>query len=90
MAFDARKVQPPDADTDFTHIKDTVATVVTGRGQIVEWRNSKVTVFEKDNDGKEKRTRLPHNADGRLKVEEGWKLYIAEGKFLEFDERDLL
>jgi hypothetical protein len=85
QAFDAHKVQPPNTDIDFTNVKDTVATVVTGRGQTVEWRNSNVTVFEKDNEGKERRTRLTQNENGGLKVEEGWELYIAKGKFLELD-----
>ena len=85
MTFDANKVQPPNANIDFTHVKDNVATVVTGRGQTVEWRNSSVTVFEKDKEGKEKRTRLPNNENGGIIVEEGWELYIAKGKFVEFD-----
>ncbi|KAG9381624.1 hypothetical protein A1F94_007278 [Pyrenophora tritici-repentis] len=85
MAFDAGKVQPPNEDIDFTDVKDNVARVVTGRGQRVEWRNSSVTVFEKDQEGNEKRTRLPHIENGGLIVEEGWELYIAKGKFVELD-----
>ena len=75
----------PSCLDDFTHVKDNVATVVTGRGQTVEWRNSSVTVFEKDKEGKEKRTRLPNNENGGIIVEQGWELYIASGKFVEFD-----
>jgi hypothetical protein len=51
----------------------------------VEWRNSYVTVFEKDKEGKQKRTRLPDNENGGLRVEEGWELYIASGKVMELD-----
>jgi hypothetical protein len=78
-------VQPPNADVDFTHVKDNAVTVVTGRGQTVEWRNSYVTVFEKDKEGKQKGTGLPDNENGGLRVEEGWELYIAKGKFMELN-----
>jgi hypothetical protein len=78
-------VQPPNADVDFTHVKNNAATIVKGRGQTVEWRNSYVTVFEKDKEGKQKRTRLPDNENGGLRVEEGWELYIASGKVMELD-----
>jgi hypothetical protein len=78
-------VQPPNADVDFTHVKNNTATIVKGRGQTVEWRNSYVTVFEKDMEGKQKRTRLPDHENGGLRVEEGWELYIASGKVMELD-----
>lgn len=51
----------------------------------MEWRNSSVTVFKKDREGKEKRTRLLHNKNRRIIVKLGWELYIAQGKFVELD-----
>jgi len=83
QAFDASKVQPPNPDTDFTDVKANTVKLVKGRGQIVEWRGSSVTVFEKDNEGKEKGTSLYNDNNGKLEVEVGWQLYIVQGKFVE-------
>jgi hypothetical protein len=86
QAFDRqRDVKPPDYDTDFTNVAENKAQVVEGRGQEVEWRQSSVTVIETDDQGKQKYTSLPDHKEGRLRVKEGWKLYIIEGKFCERD-----
>jgi hypothetical protein len=56
---------------------------VEGRGQTIEWRESKVTIFVKDSEGKQEGTALEHNPEGQLMLEPGWTLYIAGGKFVE-------
>ena len=83
QAFDVGKVQRANPDRDFRNVKENTIETVEGRGQIIEWRNSMVTVYEKDNEGKQKGTALYDNLEGQLKVEIGWELYIAGGKFVE-------
>jgi hypothetical protein len=84
QAFDRqRDVEPPNYDTDFTNVKENKASVVDGRGQEVEWRQSSVTVIETDDQGNPTYTSLPNNEDGRLTVKKGWKLYIIKGRFCE-------
>jgi hypothetical protein len=86
QAFDVGKVQPPNPDQDFTNVKENTIQTVQGRGWIIEWRNSKVTVYEKDNEGKRKGTALRSHSDGQLRVDVSWELYIAGGKFIEIEE----
>jgi hypothetical protein len=55
---------------------------VEGRGKTIEWRNSKVTIYVEDSEGKQEGTALKDNLQGQLMLETGWKLYIAGGKFV--------
>lgn len=57
--------------------------MITGRGQMVYWQGSNVTVIEKDNEGKEQYRRLVGMRNGQGRVESGTKLYITEGKVKE-------
>jgi hypothetical protein len=60
--------------------------VLEGQDITIEWRSSKVTVFEKDEkdeQGKPKRTALPTKEDGGiLKIQQDWTVWIAGGKFV--------
>jgi hypothetical protein len=80
-----RDVEPPNYDNDFTDVEENKAQLVDGRGQMVEWRQSSVTVIETDDQGKPKYTKLPDDEDGILRVKIGWQLYITKGKFCERD-----
>jgi hypothetical protein len=56
---------------------------VTGSGKEVQWKDSDVTVVEKDTDGKEHLTSLSGWRDGSLTVNSGMSLYIVGGKYKE-------
>jgi hypothetical protein len=83
QAFDFSKVQPVNPDRDFTHAENNVVTEVYGYGQKIERKGSCVIVYVKDKEGEWKGTALRDEREGQLIVEEGWKLAIGGGKFLE-------
>ena len=56
---------------------------VEGSGKEVQWKNSYVTVIEKDSDGKEHFTSLSNWLDGSLILNTGTSLYIAGGQYKE-------
>jgi hypothetical protein len=56
---------------------------VKGSGKEVQWKDSHVTVYEKDSDGKEQSTYLLGRRDGSLILKSGMSMYIAGGQFKE-------
>jgi hypothetical protein len=83
QAFNTSDVQPADPDTDFAEVEDNTVEVLEGHNQTIEWRSSKVTVFEKDEQGNTMRTALLTKEDGGiLKIQQGWTVWIAGGKFI--------
>ncbi|UPX14631.1 uncharacterized protein EKO05_0005108 [Ascochyta rabiei] len=81
MAFNPDNVKPLDANTDFSNVKVNGVSWVKGSGKEVQWKDSDVTVIEKDSDGKEHLTSLSSWRDGSLTVSSGMSLYIAGGQF---------
>ncbi|KAF2023105.1 hypothetical protein EK21DRAFT_95184 [Setomelanomma holmii] len=77
MAFDLDNVKPLDPNTDFSNIKVNDVSWVEGSGKEVQWKNSDVTVIEKDSDGKEHFKPLSSGRDGSLMLNSGMSLYIA-------------
>jgi hypothetical protein len=57
--------------------------MITGKGAVVYWKGSNVTVYEKDNEGKEQTRKLVGMPDGQGIVEYGTKLYVTDGKVKE-------
>lgn len=86
QAFQLSDVESPDSATDFTNVQDNTVNIVKGRGQVVEWKLSSVTVIEKEDVGNKKNTPLKNNMNGSLRVKTNWELYIVGGKFVERDE----
>lgn len=58
-------------------------TLITGRGQNVYWKESNVSVIEKDSDGQEQTRRLVDMPTGEGVVESGTELYVTDGKVTE-------
>jgi len=80
MAFEVAELDPT---IDFQDALANVATMVTGRNQMVYWKGCNVTVYEKDSEGKEQITKLPHWPNGQMQLRSGTELYITQGKFKE-------
>jgi hypothetical protein len=57
--------------------------MVRGRNQTVYWKESNVTVYERDSDGKEQAVELKDWPSGTGIVQPGTKLYITEGRVKE-------
>jgi hypothetical protein len=58
--------------------------LVEGSGKEVQWKDSNVTVIEKDSDGKKLLTPLPETwRKGSLMLNSGMSLYIVGGQFKE-------
>ncbi len=59
--------------------------MITGRGQTVFWKGCNVTVYETDNEGKEKTKMLVGmpNGQGILPIGTINKLYVTDGKVKE-------
>lgn len=56
---------------------------VKGSGKEVKWKDSDVTVYEKDSDGKVESTFLSGRRDGSLTLKSDMSLYIAGGRIKE-------
>jgi hypothetical protein len=75
-------VKIPENDIDWTKVKENKVDVVSGEGQVIEWRKCEVTVIEGE-EGNKKHTPAPD--EGKLEVQLGWQLYIVGGKFVRRD-----
>jgi hypothetical protein len=80
QAFEVAELDPT---IDFENALANLATMVIGWGQMVYWKGCNVTIYEKDSEGKEQITRLPHWPSGQIRLQSGTKLYITQGKFKE-------
>jgi len=80
MAFEVAEL---DSTIDFENVAANVATMVTGRGQMVYWKGCNVTVYEKDSEGREQTRKLIGMPNGQGQVPSGIKLYVTDGKVKE-------
>jgi len=80
MAFEE---EPLDSTINFENVGENKVTMIIGKGQMVYWKGCRVTVLEKDSEGKEQARRLTGKPDGQGIVESGTKLYVTSGKLQE-------
>ncbi|XMA20335.1 hypothetical protein WAI453_013126 [Rhynchosporium graminicola] len=80
MAFEVMEL---DSTIDFETVPANVAQMITGWGQMVYWKGCNVTVYEKDNDGKEQTRKLIGMPNGQGQVPSGTELYVTDGKVKE-------
>lgn len=76
------EAEPPNEHTDWTKVQPNKVNWVKGRGQVVEWKESDVTIIQKDVEGREKRKGFARN--GSWKLNEGESLYITGGQVIEW------
>jgi hypothetical protein len=57
--------------------------MIVGKGQMVYWQGSNVTVYEIDDEGREQTRKLVGMPNGQGLVPEGVKLYITKGRVTE-------
>lgn len=57
--------------------------MIVGKGQMVYWKGSNVTVYEIDDEGREQARKLVGMPNGQGLAPEGVKLYITKGKVTE-------
>jgi len=80
MAFQEK---PLDPSIDFENVHQNKRIMITGRGQMVYWKGSNVTVYEKDSDEEEQIRKLTDMPNGQGIVPSGVELYITQGKVKE-------
>ncbi|KAJ5100877.1 hypothetical protein N7456_006929 [Penicillium angulare] len=74
---------PLDSSIDFSNVSENRVTMIIGRGQMVYWQGSNVTVYEVDDEGNEQTRKLVGMPNGQGVARDGIKLYITKGKVTE-------
>lgn len=77
------KPKPLDQAISWEDVKENGVKMIEGRGQMVYWKGSNVSVIEKDKEGQEQTKRLKEWPDGQGLLEADAELYITEGKVKE-------
>jgi hypothetical protein len=80
MSFEEK---PLVSSIDFNNVPENRVTMIVGKGQMVYWQGSNVTVYEIDDEGQEQTRKLVDMRNGQGVVPEGVKLYITKGKVKE-------
>jgi hypothetical protein len=75
--------EPLDPAISFEDVEENRVKMITGRGKMVYWKGSNVSVIEKDKEGQEQTRRLVGKPDGQGILPAGAELYITQGKVKE-------
>jgi hypothetical protein len=67
---------------NFDNAKENRVRMIIGKGQMVFWKGSNVTVYYTDGEGTQCTRKLEGVPNGQGFVEEGVKLYITQGKVI--------
>lgn len=81
--YQAFEEKPLESTTKFDEVSENRVTMITGKGQMVFWKGSNVTVYELDSEGREQTRKLVGMPDGQGVVQDGTKLYITQGKVID-------
>lgn len=83
ICYQAFEEESLDPSTDFSNVPENRVTMIIGKGQMVYWQGSNVTVYEVDEEGKEQIRKLVGMRNGQGAAREGVKLYVIKGKVTE-------
>lgn len=81
--YQAFEEKPLESSVKFDDVSENRVTMITGKGQMVFWKGSNVTVYELDSEGKERTRKLVGMPDGQGVIPNGTKLYITQGKVID-------